>query len=386
MVAFYLEWALSVFLFQPVAVVVGFLLRFLYHPPKLDEEFAEYSKKPIFDYEDPSIYTMYHKRLKSFDYKKLLSYGDCAKFLGMYYWATDSEQAWRDTMRLCDKEHRVLHRTPEVKDLYNETHFSTDMMSGFLGAVTHRILKRGLTGEEKETLTAIWNHTTWDGMPLVLDHVGKGKELNRNCVYEPWRVWDTQEEVRMLLWLKLGHLITGERRYIIAYWMYYVFLLPMMLLSVHDGTIWVGKYYFQSPHCSHSAMLNCTSVYRLTENWLFRHLMRQRYRRRRYTSPDMLALWGTYFASYMTTTDLRLCYNLCFSTYMKGTKPVEMMYPWVDISEFGKKYGTPYLVSPMKRGADYSDERSMVKSVPMDKETREKWSLDVIFPLGILLK
>jgi hypothetical protein len=328
---------------------------------------------------------MYETRKQSFDYKRLLSYGDCAKFLGMYYWATGSEQAWKDVMRLCDKEHKVLHRTPEVPDLYTETHFSTDMMSGFLGAVVHRHIKRGLTDSEKETLTAIWNHTTWEGLPMVLDHVGKGKELNRNCVYEPWRVWDTQEEVRMLLWLKMGHLITGERRYIIAYWMYYICLLPMMLLSVHDGTIWVGKYYFQSPHCSHSAMLNCTSIYRLTGNWLFKHLMRQRYWRRRHTSPDMLALWYTYFSNELNYVDDCLLHNLCYSTYMKGTRPVEMRYPWVDISEFGKKYGTPYLTSPMRRGADYSDERSMVKSVRMEEDERKRWSLDVIFPIGILM-
>jgi hypothetical protein len=70
---------------------------------------------------------------------------------------------------------------------------------------------------------------------------------------------------------------------------------------------------------------------------------------------------------------------------MKGSRPVEMRFPWVDISEFGKKYGTPYLTSPMRRGADYSDERSMVKSVRMEEDERERWSLDVIFPIGILM-
>lgn len=222
---------------QPITIVVGLILRFLYHPPKQKEEFVII---------DAPISALYEDRLSTLDLNYLYTNGDCAKFLGMYYWATGYEHAWQKVMPLCDTSRSCFHRNPVVLDLNKEVKFSRDMLSGFMGAIAHRIFTTTLSSIEKNILAVIWNYSSFSKWPMLLSHATKGKTFDRGFIWSPWRLWDTMDLTRLLTWLYLGYKITDKKRYFITYCFVYIFSFPALFLSTHDGSFFISKVWYIS--------------------------------------------------------------------------------------------------------------------------------------------
>lgn len=225
MIQFYILFLLYVVIVQPITIVIGFILRFMYHLPP--------EKKDINIPESLLLQDMCENRLRTLSLERLRTNGDCAKFLGMYYWATGNENIWKDIVALCDIKSKCFHRTPKVTNADAETKFSGDMLSGFMGALAHRITTNKLTSVEKVILTTIWDYSSFSGWPMLLNHATKGKTFERGFIWAPWRLWDTMDLVRLLTWLYLGYKISHKKSYLITYYIVYILTLPALLLSTY---------------------------------------------------------------------------------------------------------------------------------------------------------
>lgn len=381
MVQFYILYFLYAVIVQPITIVLGFILRLLYHMPKM--------LRDAIPADIPSVNDMANLRMSTLDRNFLLTNGDCAKFLGMYAWATGRDEDWDNIMRLCDPDNKCFHRTPVVPDPENEVIFSGDMLSGVMGAIADRLLTKGLTDNDKNILSTIWNYTSWKGWPMVFTHPTKGKDIfNRGCIWRPWRIFDTFDVLELLVWLYLGYKITSKKSYLIAYYFVYIISAPMLFISTHDGTFFIGRVYALSAHNSHSQMLNIITGYRLSESWIFKDVIRRIMKRRENISPDMLALYHAYVKP-ITAEQQKRFEELVYSTYIKGTNPIledwKVTYMSVDWPiNFPKN--SKYVLPPSYRGNDYSDERSIIKGRLMSEDERARWSLDVIFPVYIMQK
>ena len=381
MVKFYLFYLVYAILIQPITIILGFILRWLWCPPKMKKEDLPENKISIED--------MCKEREQTLDLNFLLDSGDCAKFLGMYSWASNKQDIWDLVMKLCDTKTNCFRRTPNIDDTDNDTIFSGDMLSGVMGAISDKYLSQSLTEEEKQILTNIWNHTSWDGWPMVFDHPTKGKDIfNRGCIWRPWRIFDTFDVIELLVWLCLGYKITSSKKYIVTYWYVLIFSFPMLMLSTHDASFWIGRVYALSAHNSHSQMLNVITGYRLSNAYIFKNLINRIMKRREDISPDMLALFHTYVKNIDDTQKEKL-YELIYSTYIKGTKTVSeddtakfLSIDWPP--SIAVRYKRPY--PPSYRGNDYSDERAVNKGNLTSEEYRKQWSLDVVFPSLIYKK
>ena len=376
----------TVIILQPVTIIVGFIGRFLWHPPKYHPEFTDINNSSgDYDKKNICLEKMYTERNKQLNKNKLLTNGDCAKFLGMYYWATDDEYYWNQIMLLCDKEHKCFHRTPIVENPAEEVQFSTDMLSGFLGAIAYRMCTYGLTDSERDILGTIWDYSSFEKWPMLLNHQTQGKTFGRGFVWEPWRVWDTMKDIRHMLWLYLGYKITNKKRYLVAYWLNYILLFPMFMISVHDCSVFIGRFFALATHGSHSGMICAAAGTMLTKSWLFKHIFKRHYNRRRYFSPDTLALYNRYIKE-LTSEEKDRMEALIYSTYQKGTKELIKDTKYLDFI-WPPKFttGGKYIYPTSYRGNDYTDERSLITGRLYTEEERMNWSVDVIFPAGITL-
>lgn len=394
---------------QPICLPLAFALRFLWHPPALSERMIEAQHRRDGGH-DPvaALSDAYSIAESALDKAYLRKHWDAGKFWSMYAWATGDDLAWKTCMQMADTEAGTLHRNPEQYWKPEEITFSGDQLSGFMGAVVNRFVTRGLTGEEAGQLASVWDRVSFDGWPMLFPHYKDGKRFERGFVWRPWQVWNSASLIKLLVWLALGAVVTGKRRYSVLYYIVLTLYFPTLMLASPDGEAWIGKLYACSANASHSLMLDCVSGYRLNKSFMFKRAMKWLIRKRGTWSPDCLALWGAYFGrltedqeallAFLVESTLDKC--LEYEGVLGTSKPVDpaeltakqeelrivMCSDYYDVLHFEKHRGYKYIYPPAVRGCDYSDERHLAvsenwwRAVPCSKT-----AVDVIFPAGVYL-
>ena len=371
MMPFYLVLILDSFLLQPVRCVLGFIMRFLWHPPKV----AAMSSPYILE----ELLAVAGDRLKTLDRTVYGQGGDSAKFLGMLYYATKSEVEWQNVMALVRDDGTIKRSlAPETSTVP----FSGDMLSGVLLAVFRRLSV--LTEEERAKLSALWERTTWQGFPLLFTNAATGKKevFARGHIWRPWWVFGSEDCLTALVWLYMGWKITGERRYRIAYYVFLALQGPGLALGCPDAQIWLGRMYGIATYNTHSKVLGFYAGWKLTGNIFFKLSLAQSLKRHGAYNADICILAGFVAGKpgwYATALEL------IGNAVVKGrhicpqdTRYLSLFWPPEMVNRAGS------IFPPQYRGGDYIWERNPIKGDYLDDDYRARKSLDVIFPTLLL--
>lgn len=369
---FYLALFLDALLLQPLRCLIGFALRFCWRPP------VSAPLPPARPLEE--LTAIAAERRKTLDRNIYGQGGDSAKFLGMLAYATRAQEDWENVMGLVCEDGSLKRN---LKEPYpdDSVPFSGDMLSGFMLAVADRLPK--LTDMERGRLKRVWERTTWEGFPLLVAHPAGGKKIfERGHVWRPWWIMGSEDILTALAWLFIGWKLTGERRYLLAYWAFMVLQAPSLFLACPDAQIWLGRVYGIATHNTHSKVLGCFAGWKLTENCFFRQALAQSYRRHAWYNADIAVLAGQVIKA---TGWHEKALALISDAVDKGiyacpqdTKYLSLIWP----PEFVMRAGV--IVPPTHRGGDYIWERNPVKGDKLDDAYRAGKGLDIIFPLGAL--
>lgn len=372
MFLFYLVLLLDTILLQPLRCLIGFALRFCWHPP------VSAPLPPARTLEE--LNAIAAERLKTLDRTIYGQGGDSAKFLGMLAYATGAQEDWENIMALVCEDGSLKRnlKTPYPDD---SVPFSGDMLSGFFLAVADRLPK--LTDTERARLGKVWARTTWEGFPLLIAHPERGKKVfERGHIWRPWWVMGSEDILGALAWLYLGYKITGKMRYLIAYYAMTVLQAPSLALACPDAQIWMGKVYGIAAHNTHSGALIFYAGHSLTGNVFFRMALKQSYRRHGRYNADIAILAGqaTKATGWKEKAMALISDAVDKGTYAcpQDTKYLSLIWP----PEFVMRAGV--IVPPTHRGGDYIWERNPVKGDKLDDAYRAGKGLDIIFPLGAL--
>lgn len=382
MIWFYVMLIIDFIIFQPIRVVVGFTMRFLFKLPLV--VLPGRAVIPI-----TQLYALADRRYETLDRQK---YGvedmDSAKFLGMLAYAAPegSEVAKVERSRVMDlcSPNGGLYRCLQRPYPDDAVPFSNDMLSGFLLAV-FRFLP-SLTAVERESLRKVWNMVSFSGFPLLTANpAGKKKLFERGHIFAPWDILGSEGVLTALAWLFLGYKVTGERRYLVAYLTMKILNLPTLIFTCPDAQIWCGPVYAYSANNTHSKALIFYTGLKLTRSIFFRHALKVTWKRHGVYNADIALLGGEYFGK-PGFKDRAV--DLIASTADKGRIPCPQSKRYLSLTDIPPKFvvRSEFIVPPIQRGADYVNERSPVKGDLLDDTYREKRGLDVIFPLWILKK
>ena len=192
----------------------------------------------------------------------------------------------------------------------------------------------------------------------------------------------SEDILSALVWLFTGWKITGERRYLIAYYAFMVMQAPSLLIACSDAQIWMGRMYGIAMHNTHSKAVESFTGWKLTGNWLFRQALAQAYKRHASYNADIAVLGGQATGA---TGWREKALELISDAVDKGTYPCPQDTKYLSLiwpPEFVMRAGA--IVPPTHRGGDYIWERNPVKGDKLDDAYRAGKGLDVIFPLGAL--
>ncbi len=373
MFLFYLVLIVDSILLQPFRCIIGFALRFCWHPPK--------GVKPGHSRDLSELTAIAQERLKTLSRVVYGQGGDSAKFMGMLYYATGELAEWLNIMKLVQPDGSLRRN---LKDPYpdDSVPFSGDMLSGFLLAVLRRL--PDMTDDERERLTKVWERSTWEGFPLLIAHPVEGKKVfARGHVWRPWWIMGSEDILGALAWLYLGYKVTGKKRYLLAYYSMMVLQAPSLVLGCPDAQIWIGNVYGIAAHNTHSGALIFYVGHSLTGNLLFRMALKQSYRRHGWYNADISILAGSAIGADYLETALALVSD----AVDKGKYPcpqdrkyLSLIWPPEWVMRSGK------FELPSSRGGDYIWERNPIKGDVLSDEYRAEKGLDVIFPALVLGK
>lgn len=364
MIQFYILMFLDALLLQPFRVVLGFVMRFLWHPPKTDI----YTGIDIKTIEELKVIAETRRPKLSGEY---YSGGDAAKFLGMMYHIGILQESVFLKLFTEDGQVRRNLKTPYTED---EETFSTDMAAGLMLGITG--LPRGY-----EQVCSMFERTTFKGCPMLFSSYLRGKELfGRGHIYRPWWIHGSEDVLTGLAWLRLAYYYTEERRYNVASWFWFILHLPTILLACPDAQIWVGRVYGTSWHNTHSKAM-VFFVGALTGGWMswvFRRALRYVCERYEESNVDILIMRYIVSGGNYNSLILRLLTNVVDKGYFpcnKNTKYLSLFWP----PSFVVNAGTIQDVTC--RGNDYVWERSPIKGNECSEQYREVRCLDLIFPV-----
>ena len=374
MILFYLLLVLDSFLLQLPRCLLGFVLRFCWHPPKR----ATLPKaRPLAE-----LKTIAEERRPTLDRETYGQGGDSAKFCGMLAYSTEDEQEWKNVMGfVCDDG--SLKRNLKEPSEEDSVPFSGDMLSGFLLAVVGRLPK--LTEDERAKLAKVWNRTTWEGFPLLFAHPLYGKKVfDRGHVWRPWWLFGSEDILTALAWLYAGWKITGETRYKVAYYAFMILQGPSLLITCPDGQFWLGRVYGIATYNTHSKALVFFSGWLMNESFFFTSALKQAYKRHSEYNADIAVLAGQ-------ATDAEgweeRALPLISSAVDKGRYPCPQDKKYLSLiwpPELVMRASE--IVPPEYRGGDYIWERNPIKGDVLDDRYRAMKGLDVIFPIGVIEK
>lgn len=367
MIRLFLVLMLEVFIFQPIRLVLGFLMRFTWHPPKVKNNFATISRK--------DLVKQISKKGTYLDTNKYKYGGDAAKFLGLYYFASKAELSWKNVINLV-KDSGIIQRN--LKEPYtNKIDFSTDMLAGLLLAVSKRLPL--LNKEEKTKLSKLWDRTTWEGFPMVFTNATTNKEtlFSRGHVWRPWWVLGSEEILTALVWFELGYKITNKTRYKVFYYLFRILLFPSTLITCPDAQFFIGKVYALSSYNTHSKTMVFRAGYDLTGSNVFKHALKVAYKRHGEYNADIALLAGSVVdkdKKYLEITNKNI--NACLN---KGTRTTNEIKTYISLLFPPHKVKRlKYITDASYKGADYVWERNPIKPKLTNDNYRDSLSLDFI--------
>lgn len=360
---------------QPIRCVLGFIVQFLWHPPKSG------SAGNLQDWS--SLYEAANQLYNQLDRVKYGLDDDSAKFLGMLAFVRP-ETEWSDFMRLVDTDGNLKRN---LKDPYpaDTPDFSTDMLSGFMLGVYGNLTR--MTEEERERLIKVWERASWSGFPMLISSANNGKKLfGRGHVYRFWWIFGCEEILMCLAWLALGYKLTGKIKYKIAYWLMQILLFPSLLLTCPDAQIFVGPVYWLSAHNTHSRALVDFVGAKLTDSHWFRSALQILYKHHGAYNADILLLYCAALDSFYFS-DVERCRGLLSDVLRKGVEETPTSKRYLEL-DFPPKivHFAPQFMLPSSRGNDYVWERSPLKGYVYSDQQRAVWGLDVIFPVLLAIK
>ncbi len=368
----YLLLILDSLILQLPRCIIGFALRWCWHPPQAE---LIASGLPLAKLRDAAM-----ARRLTMDTQVYGQDMDSAKWLGLLAMATDAPADWDRVMALINDDGSL---TRSLAEPYPDdaVPFSQDMASGLILAVPHRLHR--LTDTERVRLAAVWDRTTWQGWPLLTAQPGRGKRpFGRGHLWRPWCIWGCEDVLGALVWLYLGWRITGQRRYLAAYWAMRILQAPCLWLATSDAQVWLGRVYAVHSANAHSSLLLWYAGWRVTGSRLFRRALATAYKRHGHYSADACVLAG----SVINAPGWReQALALITAALDKGTRPcpadktyLSLIWPPAIVRRAGR------LQPPQWRGADYLWERSPIKGRVLDDAYRARRGLDVIFPVLLM--
>lgn len=374
MLQFYALLLVDALVFQPLRCVFGLLMRFLWQPPDMEAAPPSPMGEAELRLRAAALYI-------SLDRNKYGQDADSAKFLGMLAFATGRDDEWRRVMDLVQDDGSLKRSLAPEDHAENAAPFSPDLLSGFLLAVLGRLER--LTVGERVRLAKVWERTTWQGWPLLLAHPLRGKQIfERGHLWTPWWVFGCEEILAALAWLRLGWRISGEGRYLWAYWAFMILQAPSLLIASADVQVWLGRVYALAAHNIHSKALIFYVGYKLTGSRRFKAALRQAYARHGAYNADICLLAGEAAgaADYKSRA-----LALIADALAKGTRPcpedrryLSLIWPPEMVTRSAR------FMPPSARGADYVWERSPIKGSLLGDASRARLGLDVIFPAMLL--
>lgn len=375
---FFVILFLDSLILQPFRCIIGFIFRFLWHPPS-----TEYFKSLQGGDElngltsNEELKTIVLDRLNKLDINYYTTDDDSAKFLGLLYASTKKEEFWNYILKLFDSNTFLRKPNGISNDIPD---FSSDMLSGVLFAIFTRFSENKLTSDEIKTLCQTWNNITWSGIPLTIPHPLLGKRIGRGMIWEPWTLWSSNDVLAALVWLFLGYKITSDKKYIIAYWIMFVLQFPSLLLASSDGQFFIKNIYGMSPHQSHSKNLLYIVGYKLTNSFIFKMAIEEKFKRMHETNLDMLVLYNK-FVKKLSIADEKRMNQLFMDMCIKGSEESPQNKKYLSIiwpPEIVMR--SSIQLPPSKAGNKYVSERSTIKGSVMSNELRERYCLDLIVP------
>ena len=359
-------------LLQPLRCMLGFVLRFCWHPPR--------RVYPANGGDTPRLFSSVAELYERLDRNVYGRGGDTAKFLGMLYYAGGKDEDWSRIRELILPDGALKRSLREPTA--DAPVFSGDMLSGFLLAVYRRLPL--LDDGDRALLGAVWDRATWRGWPLLFPHPVTGKRLgDRGHIWRPWWIMGSEDILTAMAWLYLGYQVTGRKRYLAAYHAFRLLQAPSLILACADAQLWIGGVYAIAPHNTHSKVLGWYVGYRLTGSVFFRRALAQAYKRHGDYNADICLLAGSV---------INAPWHLLHGTALATDALSKGRYPCPQDRRYLSVIWPPEMVTrsakielPSSRGGDYVWERNPVKGVELSDEKRQSLGLDVIFPAMLLL-
>lgn len=366
MIQFYILLILDAILLQPVRLVLGFIMRFLWHPPKQAERSI-----PTMSLDE--INAIAESRAGALGDKYYIG-GDAAKFLGMMY---HIHYITADMfLRLFDEDGSVRRNLKDPYTAEEET-FSTDMAAGLMLGIRSLKLKY-------DSVSNMFERTTFKGFPMLFASSQRGKELfGRGHIYRPWWIHGSEDVLTGLAWLRLAYEHTRERRYNIASWVWFILHLPTILLACPDAQIWLGRVYGASWHNTHSKALVFFTGAALGGwfRWVFCRALNYVAARHAEYNLDIMLMSGVFSDDHYSDSEaldmLSDVANKGVEDCPNSTKYLSLFWPPEFVTNSREFQRVTH------RGNDYVWERSPVKGWKYDEDGRREHCLDLLFPLRL---
>lgn len=307
---------LDVVLFQWIRIIIGGLLRFLWHPVKATPWF-DGTIAPVPPTSSGEWIAAAKAKLSKVS-EEYAQMGDAGKFFPLCVAASGYAVEAIDTLRkfwTLDPVPR-FRRSLDPQD--DDKAFSIDQASGMLYTLAELLSRGLLTDEDKARLTQVFNHITFSGAPMcVPDSQGKKSFLGVGQIYRPYNVSSSRPHVVFETWCQVAYKVSGDWRYAVLYWLSKILLVFSALLSTGDGSFWIGRVYGKTNHRTHSTALIAAAGYRLNKSWLCKNVLTELKKRYWQTNADMLALFGVYVATLKDSERMHLI-RMIYNASMKG--------------------------------------------------------------------
>lgn len=187
--------------------------------------------------------------LANLDRETYLNSGDGAKFIGLLYFVTKTEEDW-ELLKKFWRPTTFARYTDPARDADSEN-FSGDMIAGMLWGLWYRFRTVGFTKAEWENLAAIWENTVFNGTPFTFKHPTGKTGQDRGYLLS--KLSFGNEVLTLAAFLYFGNKVFSNGRYWKIAKVFLACLKP--LLCMPDVGFAYKKVYAASWYDEHSEML-----------------------------------------------------------------------------------------------------------------------------------
>lgn len=386
---------------QPLKIVIAIVYRFLWNPSVDGKYISSVMSLPDVNIDKNEI----HREVTEFDTTPLQDDGDGFKWitilLGQLKGKLGYLQKYNELLDVVNKylwNNGTIGRYPVGHaKRYETSNFSGDMLSGlmfWLSRESQSEIPFGTVPNDiMECLKKVFEVVTFSresghgNKKRLLCFSNAREEVtdydslkeDRGYIYRFWGL--SPDLVRLLVWLKLGYLITGQKRFLFFYRMIRIGFAPLFCVSRGDYGIFVGKLMAVAWFTSHSNMYHLTSLYLLTKETRWKKIAKG-LRKDFWWNPDISGAYFTYFLEGTADSDIgdfSRYYHLVERALRKGSSapPLEDSHTdYFDLRKFTKVQLSPYWLLPQFIGHRYMWENNPIKYCKCDEERRRVWIVD----------